>query len=95
VEPTLSAITIAPRSSLTVGARAALSATGTAIGGDNLPALSVPIADPASHLWTSSDPSVVAVDARTGMVTAQRAGTAVVSVTSGGIAASTTITVTG
>ncbi|HEX4724366.1 MAG TPA: phosphodiester glycosidase family protein [Pseudonocardiaceae bacterium] len=96
VEPVLSAITIAaPQASLGVGAHEPLAATGTAVGGDNLPVLSVPIADPASHVWSTSDPRVAAVDARTGTLTARHPGTAVVSVTSGGITATTTITVTG
>jgi uncharacterized protein YjdB len=53
----------------------------------------MPVADPASHVWTSSDSKVVSVDSRTGELTAHRAGTATVSVTSGGVTGSTTVTV--
>lgn len=95
VEPVLSSIAVtAPSSGLPVGTSEQLSATGTAVGGDNLPALLVPIADPASHVWASGAPRVATVDARTGVVTARRPGTATVSVTSGGVTASTMITVT-
>jgi hypothetical protein len=94
VEPVLSSITITPQRSLTVGTSAQLTATGTAVGGDNQPTLLVPIADPASHVWASSNPRVAAVDTKTGVVTARHPGNTVVSVTSGGITATTTITVT-
>lgn len=95
VEPVLSRIAVtAPEATLAVGGQEQLSATGTAVGGDNLPALLMPIADPASHVWASSDPRVATVDTRTGAVTARRPGTVVVSVTSGGITSSTTIIVT-
>lgn len=96
VEPVLSSIAIdTPQASLAAGAHEPLSATGTAVGGDNLPALTMPIADPASHVWTTSDPHVASVDPRTGVVSARHDGTVVVSVESGGVTASTTITVTG
>jgi len=96
VEPVLASIAITtPQASLAVGATEPLAATGTAVGGDNLPTLTLPIADPASHVWTTSDPHVVAVDPRSGAVSARHDGTAVVSVESGGVTASTTITVTG
>jgi exopolysaccharide biosynthesis protein len=94
VDPILSSITITPQPSLAVGTRAQLTATGTALGGDNQPTLMVPIADPASHVWTSSNPRVATVDTRTGVVTAHHLGSTVISITSGGITATTTITVT-
>jgi uncharacterized protein YjdB len=53
----------------------------------------MPIADPASHGWTSGDPQVARVDARTGPVTALHPGTATMTVTSGGVSASATVTV--
>ncbi|HYS40106.1 MAG TPA: Ig-like domain-containing protein, partial [Pseudonocardiaceae bacterium] len=89
----LSAITITAQPSLSVGTSAQLSATGTAVGGDNQPTLLVPIADPASHVWTSSNLRVAIVDTRTGTITARHPGSAVISVTSGGITATTTLTV--
>jgi exopolysaccharide biosynthesis protein len=95
VEPVLSSIAVtAPSATLTIGGQEQLSATGTAVGGDNLPTLRLPVADPASHVWASGDPRVATVDTRTGVVTARRPGTATVFVTSGGRTASTTITVT-
>jgi exopolysaccharide biosynthesis protein/uncharacterized protein YjdB len=94
VEPPLSSIAVtAPATRLALGAGETLAATGTQISGDNLPVVTVPIADPASHLWSSSDARVVSVDARTGAITARHAGTATVSVSSGGVTGSVTITV--
>ncbi|GAA4499149.1 phosphodiester glycosidase family protein [Actinoallomurus oryzae] len=95
VEPVLASIAVTGPSSLAAGAKATLTATGTAVGGDNLPSLTLPIADPASHVWSSSDPRVVSVDRSTGALTAHRPGTATVSVTSGGVTGTRTLTVTG
>jgi exopolysaccharide biosynthesis protein len=95
VEPVLASIAVTGPASLKAGATASLSATGTAVGGDNLPPLTMPVADPASHVWTSSDPSVVSVDPVTGAVTAHRPGTATVTVTSGGVTGTLPVTVTG
>jgi hypothetical protein len=94
VEPVLSSITIAVQPAVPAGTSTQLAATGTAVGGDNQPTLLVPIADPASHVWASSNPRVATVDARTGVLTARHPGNTVVSVTSGGITATTTVTVT-
>ena len=94
VEPVLSAIAVSAPQRLAAGAHARLTARGTAVGGDDQPALLVPIADPASHVWRSDAPRVATVDARTGVLTAHRPGTAVVSVTSGGVTATATVTVT-
>ncbi|HEX5117206.1 MAG TPA: Ig-like domain-containing protein [Pseudonocardiaceae bacterium] len=69
VEPVLSPVAVAAASPVAVGAREPLSATGTEVGGGALP-----IADPASHVWTSSDPRVATVDSRTGVVTGRRQG---------------------
>jgi len=94
IQPVLSSIDVtAPRASLSAGATEQLTATGTTPTGDDLSPLSVPIADPASHQWSSSDKQVASVDPSTGVVTAVKPGT--VSVLSGGITGSTTITVTG
>jgi exopolysaccharide biosynthesis protein len=94
VEPPLSSIAVtAPASRLGAGGTETLTATGTQISGDNLPVVTLPIADPASHLWSSSGPRVVSVDARTGAITARHNGTATISVSSGGVTGSVTITV--
>jgi uncharacterized protein YjdB len=57
-------------------------------------AAQVPVTDPASHVWSSSDPRVASVDPSTGVLTARSAGTATISVLAGGIHGSLTITVT-
>ncbi|MYS19512.1 MULTISPECIES: phosphodiester glycosidase family protein [unclassified Streptomyces] len=94
VEPALASIAVtAPSAPLAPGDRVALTATGTQIAGDNLPALTVPIADPASHVWSSGDSKVASVDAVSGRLTAHRAGTVTVSVTSGGVTGSVQLTV--
>jgi hypothetical protein len=94
VEPVLSSISVtAPSTALQVGATETVKATGTNVGGDNEPALTLPIADPASHGWSSSDSRVASVDPDTGAVTAHQAGTATISVESGGLSASVKVTV--
>ncbi|HUN32766.1 MAG TPA: phosphodiester glycosidase family protein [Trebonia sp.] len=94
VEPVLASIAItAPSGPLTAGTSQPLTATGTTVGGDNSPATTLPIADPASHAWSSSDATVASVNPDTGIVKARRPGTATISVTSGGITASVTVTV--
>jgi hypothetical protein len=71
-----------------------LNPEGEPVGpGQGIPQLTV--ADPASHGWSSSDPRVASVNGDTGVVTARHAGTATISVESGGITASVTLTVTG
>jgi hypothetical protein len=94
-EPVLASIAVTGPASLKAGATASLAATGTAVGGDNLPPLTLPIADPVSHVWSSSDARVVSVDRVTGAVTGHRPGTATVSVVSGGVTGSFKVTVTG
>jgi exopolysaccharide biosynthesis protein len=96
VEPVVSSIAVsAPDQSLSVGATETMTATATNVGGDNLPTLQFPVADPASHVWTSSDPAVASVNPVTGVVTGGRPGTAVISVTCGGVTGQVTVTVTG
>jgi uncharacterized protein YjdB len=56
--------------------------------------ITLPIADPASHVWTSSDPRVATVNPGSGAVTAHRPGQVTISVTCGGRTASTSLTVT-
>ncbi len=88
VEPVLSAITVDPPSATAApGARLRLTATGDQVGGGP----SVPIADPASHVWSSDHPGVASVDPVTGVVRAHRAGTATVTVASGGLTGSVTL----
>ena len=94
VQPVLASIAVAaPQPSLAPGATEQVTATGTTPTGDNLSALQVPIADPASHQWSSSDPRVATVNPQTGGVTARSPGTATITVLSGGITGSVTITV--
>lgn len=94
VEPVLSSIAAsAPSDTLATGKSETVTATGTNVGGDNEPALTLPIADPASHVWASSDPKIASVDPDTGTVTAVQPGTVTISVESGGITGSVTLTV--
>lgn len=94
VEPALASITVtAPKDPIAEGDHVALTATGDQISGDNLAPLSMPIADPASHVWSSSDPKVAAVDPTTGLLTAHRSGTVTVSVTSGAVTGSAQVVV--
>jgi uncharacterized protein YjdB len=95
VEPVLSSISVtAPDTTLAAGATETVTATGTNVGGDDEPTLTLPIADPASHVWSSSDPHVASVNEDSGVVTTRHAGTAIISVESGGVTASLTLTVT-
>lgn len=89
VQPVLTAITVTAPASVAAGTSAAPSATGTEAGGGTMP-----IADPASHVWRSSDPRIASVDAVTGKLTAHRPGNVTVSVTSGGITATAVVAVT-
>lgn len=91
--PSASAGSAASSAQLAPGAKEELTAVGTSLTGTDAPALQVPIADPVSRHWTSSDPRVASVDPSTGVVTAHRAGSVKVTVTVGGITGSTSITV--
>jgi exopolysaccharide biosynthesis protein len=94
VEPALTSIAVtAPSQTLVRGRQLTLTATGTQTGGDNLAPLTMPIANPASHVWSSDDTRVASVDRVTGVVTAHRAGTVNVSVSSGGVTGSVRLTV--
>ena len=94
-QPVLDSIAVdAPDPTLTRGGHEQLTATGTTPTGDDLAALQVPIADPASHLWSSSDPRVVQVDPTSGQVLVRSPGTATISVLSGGVTGTVTLTVT-
>jgi exopolysaccharide biosynthesis protein len=95
VQPVLASIAItAPETSLTARGSEQLTATGTAPTGDNLAPLQVPVANPASHEWSSSNPGVVAVNPQSGEVYALSPGTATITVESGGVVGTVTITVT-
>ncbi|MFB7307697.1 phosphodiester glycosidase family protein [Streptomyces sp. NPDC056192] len=94
VEPALASITVkGPKDPIAKGDHVTLTATGDQIAGDNIAPLTIPIADPASHVWTSSNPRVASVDPSTGALTAHRPGTVSVSVTSGGITGSAQVVV--
>jgi exopolysaccharide biosynthesis protein len=94
VEPALASIAVtAPATTLVPGAHLTLSATGTQVPGDNLAPLTMPIADPASHVWASSDTRVASVDPVSGVLSAHGAGAVTVSVTSGGVTGSIQLTV--
>ncbi|MFD9003255.1 phosphodiester glycosidase family protein [Streptomyces sp. NPDC059582] len=86
VEPALASIKVTgPKDPIARGDRVTLTATGDQIAGDNIAPLTIPIAAPASHVWSSSNPKVASVDPSTGALTAHRSGTVTISVTSGGI----------
>ncbi|MFJ7078978.1 phosphodiester glycosidase family protein [Streptomyces sp. NPDC098781] len=94
VEPALASITVkGPKDPIAKGDHVTLTATGDQIAGDNIAPLTIPIADPASHVWSSSNPKVASVDPSTGALTAHRTGTVTISVTSGGITGSVQDTV--
>jgi uncharacterized protein YjdB len=94
-QPVLNSIAVAaPSTALIIGTREQLAATGTTPTGDDLAALQVPIANPASHVWSSSNPQVAEVNSDTGQVIARSPGTATISVLSGGVTGTVTVTVT-
>jgi hypothetical protein len=99
VEPVLQSLAIDPAAagstrSIAVGATTSLTAHGVNQTGDNLDPVTLPIADPASHVWSTSNSRVARVDSKTGVVTGVRAGTATISITSGGLTSTVTVTVT-
>jgi hypothetical protein len=82
VEPALDSIAVtAPSEPIAEGTSVTLTAVGDQVGGDNLPDVTMPIADPASHVWTSDQPQIASVDPVSGKVTAHRPGTVTVSAT--------------
>ncbi|HEX6498726.1 MAG TPA: phosphodiester glycosidase family protein [Micromonosporaceae bacterium] len=94
VQPVFASVTVAPPAGpLAVGGTVTLTATGTTVTGDDATALTVPIADPVSRRWSSSDPAVATVDPATGEVTGVAPGTATVSCVAGGVTATVTVTV--
>lgn len=96
VQPVLASIAVtASAGTLGVGGHEQLLASGTSVTGDDATALTVPIADPVSRVWSSSNPRVVSVDRATGAVQALRAGTATITVQAGSVSGHTDMTVTG
>lgn len=105
VEPMLQSVIIdqgtagddaaAPRTdTLAVGAEKEYTATAVNTGGSDISnPPTMPVADPMSHVWKSSDERVATVDPVTGVVTAVGAGTTTISVTTGGITSSLELTV--
>ncbi|MEV7323960.1 phosphodiester glycosidase family protein [Streptomyces sp. NPDC093970] len=94
VEPALASIAVqGPKDPIAKGDHVTLTATGTQVAGDNIAPLTLPVADPASHVWSSADSKIASVDPSTGALTAHRHGTVTVSVTSGGVTGSTQVVV--
>ena len=94
VQPLLASIAVtAPTAQLARGATEQLTAVGTSLTGTDAPALRVPITDPVSRHWTSSDPRIASVDPAGGVVTAHCAGSVTVTLTAGGISGTASITV--
>lgn len=83
----------APQPNPAVGEKETLTATGTQIAGDNFTPPTVPIADPVSHVWSSSDKKIASVDPSTGVVTAHKRGTVTIGVTAGGVTSKVKLTV--
>ncbi len=99
VQPVLASVTVdRPASSdgpasVAVGSSVMLTAIGTTVTGDDATALTMPITDPVSRAWTSSDPRVASVDRRTGVVTGHHSGTVTITVIAGGVAGTLAVTV--
>ncbi|WP_344659726.1 phosphodiester glycosidase family protein [Catenulispora subtropica] len=94
VQPLLASVAVtAPAPELAVGGTERLTATGTSLTGSDATALPVPVADPVSRHWESSDPSLASVDPVSGVVTAHSPGSVTVTVTTGGVSGSASITV--
>ena len=104
VEPVLASLAVAAPATVRAGATVQLTAAGAIVTSGNggqgdasrseVGAGTVPIADPASHLWSSSDPRIASINPITGLLTARRPGTVQVTVTSGGRSDRRTVTIT-
>ncbi|MFL6072775.1 MAG: phosphodiester glycosidase family protein [Mycobacteriales bacterium] len=96
VQPVLASVAVtAPHTTLARGTSEQLTATGTTVTGDDAAApLTVPIADPVSRRWSTSDPRLATVDPSTGRVQAHHPGTVTITCTTGGRTATTTLTIT-
>lgn len=105
VEPMLQSMTIdqgeagedpaAPRTdTIASGETRQYTATAVNTGGSDISdPPTMPVADPMSHVWKSSDDAIASVDPVTGDVTAHANGTATISVTTGGITSAVELTV--
>ncbi|MBK4348620.1 phosphodiester glycosidase family protein [Lacisediminihabitans changchengi] len=100
VEPVIESLSISAAAGVTkgvplpVGSGVVLAASGVEQTGTNVAdPITLPIADPVSHRWTSSDPKVASVDPITGAVTAVAPGTASISITAGGLTDTAVVTV--
>jgi uncharacterized protein YjdB len=95
VMPLLASVSVtAPSTAVTVGQKLQLTAMGTSPNGDDLGPLQLPIADPASHFWTSSDPSIASVNPDTGEVHVHRSGSVTITCTTDMQTGSITLTAT-
>lgn len=104
VEPVLESLAIdrstsqqraaADQATVNVGKTITLTAHGVNQTGDNLDPVTVPIAAPASHRWSTSDSRIATIDPRTGEVTGASAGTVTITIEAGGVTASEDIVVT-
>jgi len=98
VEPSLKSVTIDQGASATLspGQKQTFTATAVNNNGDNdTSPPTMPVADPMSHVWASSDRHVARIDPVSGEVIAEHPGQATISVTSGGITATLALTVSG
>jgi len=98
VEPALKSVTIDQGASATLSSGQTQAFTATAVnnnGDDDTSPPTMPVADPMSHVWASSNSQVARIDPVSGEVTAEHPGQATISVTSGGITATLALTVTG
>ena len=89
VQPVLNALTITAPPTLAAGDSSTLTAIGTETGGGTLP-----ITDPASHVWSSSDPKLASINPVTGKLAAHHPGTVTITLTSGGTSATATVQIT-
>lgn len=96
VEPALKSVTIDQGLSATLSPGQKQTFTATAVnnnGDDDTSPPTMPVADPMSHVWASSNSQVARIDPVTGEVIAEHSGQATISVTSGGITAKLALTV--
>lgn len=97
VEPLLSLVSAGlpagVSGALVTGQVIPLTGRAVTVGGLGMAPQTIAVGDPFAHLWTSSDPAVVAVDPVSGIATAGAAGVAEITLSSGGVAGTLTLTV--
>ncbi len=96
IVPMLESVTIDQGATDSLGLGQQRRYTATAVntrGSDIANPPTMPVADPMSHVWASSDESVATVDPVSGDVTAVAAGTTTISVSTGGITSELQLTV--